>query len=115
MMSLDEKCRVLDEIDAAPAERLREALRKVLCHYNARAAWAEEHFFDLKPRELGEACVALEVCELLAGGLSPCAQSGCDRASFFCKIHEQASKPVVRVQYSTRISESDLRIDQRNR
>ena len=97
MMSLEDKFRILDEIDAAPAERLREALRKVLCHYYAHGAWAEEHFRELSPRQLGEACVSLEVCDLLAGGLSPCTQAGCDLASFFCKAHKPRIPTAVSV------------------
>lgn len=89
MMSIEDKRRVLNEIDAASPERLREALRKVLCHYYARGAWAEEHFDALTPTQLTEGCDALEVCELLAGGLSPCPQPGCDLASFFCRAHRK--------------------------
>ena len=102
-----DKCRVLDEIASASPDRLRASLTKLLCHYNAHAVWAEIHFSELSPRQLAEGCVALEVCELLAGGLSPCAQPGCDRASFFCKIHNRESpmrKPVkVPVQVSVRM------------
>lgn len=99
-MTHAEKLATLDAIEKASTERLRKALTQILCIYHSVAVDAEERFGELTPLRMGEAICALEVTEVLAGAVSPCAEVFCDRGSHLCKVHKQKPPPKIPVRYS---------------